>query len=461
MKDDYLFVKQDEIFTPSFIQTKNTIYGNAKFVTQKNFENLDSKAKKKPNNFINLLTAYGIVAPNGKTCEKRIYHFEKGLPLQMGIDLPNALIVGPSGIGKSSIFNYPILFDSVRKDNSNVMVVTGGSNAINQACQVIEKAGGKSPTVFDLLKGFPYDPLNDLDCERALASFWETVVKIVASSGRDDSAWVYNQCVENLIDLSVRIKKQKLSISDLRTIIISGNYDGILMKNDQGPLASFNRSLKNENRNADTGQNAMRELTSWIDFHNTVGFLNASFSWKNFVLNGGNVIINIPGSLNVILKPYITGIISNLVHVFDEISNNSETGSIPHKTLINIDELASCPLPGFTELLHLNRKQGWSVVAGVQSIAQIETLFRGNSTSVLAGFQTKLAISPDPYSAKYFSDITGRTSMISPEVIKVDGQFIIGDRGTIAARNLFVETDLTSPTPHPLLGAPCLVVSPP
>lgn len=460
MKNDYLFVKQEEIFTPSFIQTKDTIYGNAKFVTKKDFEELDSKSKKNPTNFINLLTAYAIVAPNDTTSEKKIYHFEKGLPIKMGIDLPNALIVGPSGIGKTSMFNIPLLFDSVRKGNSNVMVVTGGSNAINQACQVIQKAGGDTPIIFDLSKNFPYDPLNDLDSERKIAMFWDTVVKIIASSCRDDSAWVYNQVIENLIDLSKRIKTRNLTICDLRRIIISGNYDNILLKKMDGPLASFARSLKNENRNSDTAQNTMREVTTWIDFHN-VSFSHPSFSWLKFVENGGNVIINIPGSLNSVLKPYLTGIISNLVNVFDEISNSADTGSIPYKTIINIDELAICPLQAFTDLLHVNRKQGWCVAAGVQSIGQIEAIFKGNANSLLAGFQTKLAISPDPFSAKYFSELSGKASMISPEVIKVDGEFIIGERGTIVPRNLFLDTDINSPTPHPILGAPVLVISPP
>ena len=464
MKPDYLFVNQDEIFTPSFIQTKDTIFGNATFVTQKAFQELAFNAKKFPKKFLKLLNAYAIVAPNSiNPTEKTIFEFEDGLPIPMGVESPNSLIVGPSGVGKTSKFTLPLLFDSVRNGRSNVLVCTGGNQSISQALTVVKKAGGeKSKTyVFDLRKTFPYNPFIDLVSFRAASVFWESIAKIVGAGCRDESAWVYNQATENLAHLTKFFIIRGYSLHYLRKTVLSGSYEDVLQHQvDGGVLTAFVKSLKIDNRNSDTVQSTMREMTAWIDIHSGV-FEYPSFSFYQFVKNGGNIIVNLPIHLLDVLKPYVTAMIGQLVNIFDLVSNESATGCIPHQTVINLDELATCPLSGFTSLLHVNRKQGWSVAGGCQSVSQIHEIFGQNANTILAGFQSKICLpQSDHITATYFSNCSGKASMITPEFLRSKNGFIQGDRGVISQRQLFLDSDITAPKKHPLLGQPSLVITP-
>ncbi|MFN9719848.1 MAG: type IV secretory system conjugative DNA transfer family protein [Planctomycetota bacterium] len=444
--------------------------GNCRLATSAELLNLADLAEKHPGHYLRLLPAFAV----GHDPEARPIDMGP-LPLPLGLDSPNVLVVGRSGSGKTQAVTLPSALHAIRSGWAMVYVNIKGA----KQTRLIRRMARRFSRADDVQLIAPLKLRRTAACTtlegcQSLSSaneVAEVIVSTAARRGRDgDGAWAYNQSQEFLQHAICAICKDlprsRRNLVELRQVILSGAFQAFADEHPAFPvLAKFAGYVRSENKNAETVVSAIGECTAFIDeIHEFLG--QDEFRCSSFVQDGGLVIIEIDQGDVRRLRPVVTLLLGRLISALQRCAAETGTGSIPHKTLIIIDELmASGPLPGLAEALHTCREQGFSFVAGAQSLSQLCTIYGAESwQSVLDGFQSQIAMGGalDPATAEWFSQRTGIGTMGIPGVYEEEqsrGELVFSNEWKLAPRPVLLPDEIASPNPHPELGMPSTIIS--
>lgn len=158
------------------------------------------------------------------------------------------------------------------------------------------------------------------------------------------------------------------------------------------------------------------------------------------------------------LRPVVNLFYASLLRLLMRVASECPNTRLPRPISLVIDEFATAVgrIPGFENSVNMLRSPRVSILAAVQSLAQIRQLYGEAYESVLAGFNTKI-FQPnlEAIDAEYASQKAGMMSARLPEPEPLDPQR--NAAGGMLPRRLFFPEEIARPPKHSVLGRPATV----
>lgn len=441
--------------------------GNSRLASDKELISLRQAAEKNTQDFVRLLSAYGIAhSPHPAAIDMG------NLPLPLGIESPNLLVFGRSGSGKTQTVMLPVARHALEHNWSMVYVNVKGVKQTRLLRRMAKQFGRNAQTLAPTKRNRTIactliDGCNSLSKANEPA---EGIVACAAMNSRNgEGAWAYNQAKEWTQNAIAAIcddsPKSERNLVEIRRVVQTGAYQEFANQHPDFPvLARFAKYVADGNKNAETITATIAECTAFID--EMEEFLSKSeFRFDRFAKNGGVLIIEIDQSDVRKLRPFVTIFLTRFKASLQREANSQATGRLPNKTVFIIDELiASGPIPGLAEDLHTCRELNFCFVAGAQSISQIATIYGAEAQAVLDGFQTQIAIPGglDCLTAEHFSRRSGIATIALPGVNEPsdsDGDIALSRHWQLSSRPVLLASEVASPQTHPLLGMPATIIA--
>lgn len=461
---DLYFPANKLIPSPGVIPVPSGPYGQSRLASSIDIEALLARACADPQQFVRLFEAYAIghdPRPTVVACD--------ALPVPLGHNSPNCLILGPSGAGKTQKGTLAAVADTIgcghaaaffnlkgKRQTRLIRKIAGSVGRLNQVKLL-------APRKLDRTLGY-----TALEGCADLSQASEVAACMVAAAARNsrfgEGAWAYNQAEEwiahAIVAICTDLPAPRHTLCELRRVTIDGDYKKFAEAHPNfRALAKFARYYENGNRNGETIAATISEVTAFID--GVAACLSANeITLADFARSGGILIIEIDEHDIDSLRSFCTLVLGRLLSALQREACASPSGALPGKTVIVIDELAaSGPVPGLPHALHTCRERGYYFFAGTQSVAQLSAIYGPSAEVVLAGFQSLIALSGglDIVTADYLSRKSGATTIAVPTFVE---QFVAGTDGvpvtrswTLACRSLLLPSDIGAPSAHPILGS--------
>jgi hypothetical protein len=459
--------------TPGFLTTPGVTflgdgpYGNGVPAGSADLARREAAADDAPEDHVRLLPSFAIAHDPKPGVVGSL-----GLPLPLGRQSPNLLVIGRSGSGKTESVTFPSVVHALEQRWAVVVINVKGQKQ-TRVIRRLAHAFGRGDEFMLVAPRSPdrslgYNPLatcTGIVRAKRLAEF--LVSAAGGPSRHEGGVWAYNQAADFLkfaIEAMGRdLPAKACTLPYLRDVIVGGFYEDFARMHRRSPfLRGFARHVE-RNSNGETVANTVAESTAFVD--ELAPFLGThEVDFGAFARNGGVLVVEIDGQDIVHLRVVIALLLGDLLHALQETARSSPSSCLPHKTLVAIDELAAAgPVPDLPNLLHTCRDMRLSFVAGTQSLAQLPAIYGRDGDTVASGFQTKIALGGglDMVTAELISRATGMATCIAPTAIGPDddgGLAVLGGWQTFA-RPVFLPGEIANPRPHPLLGPAATVVS--
>lgn len=466
--EQILFVSPEEMPTPGTRNIPDGPYGNARLATRQELLDLVEAAERNPENYVQLFEAQ-VSAHDPKLSAMRLDR----LPVPLGKDSPNLLVVGRAGAGKTQKVILPAACHAIREGWAVVYINIKGKSQTHLLRKMAEAY--KRDKEFTLVA--PQKPDRTVawtaieGCED-LPKAGEVAAVLVgnaaATSRYGEGAWAYNQAEEWLQHAIAAVcknnPKEQRTLWEVRKVILSGEFGQFADEHPDFPvLQKFARYVNSANKNADTITATISEATSFID--DIAPFLSKpELKLDKFVNQGGIMVVEIDEYSVKKLRPVISLFLSRLLATIQRKACDAPSGQLPHKTVVLIDELAaSGPIYGLDTSLHTCRERRYGFIAGVQSISQIPAIYGNEAEVVLSGFQSQMVLAGglDIGSAEYFSRRSGVATIAVPSAIEEPdiqhNNVMMASAWTLGARALLLPGDIHSAKNHKTLGTPMTV----
>jgi large subunit ribosomal protein L7/L12 len=466
--EQIFYVSPEEMPTPGTRNVPNGPYGNARLANRKELMDLVEEAEKNPEKYVQLFEAQ-VSAHDPQVSAVRL----ERLPIPLGKDSPNLLVVGRAGAGKTQKVILPAACHAIREGWAVVYINIKGKSQTHLLRKMAEAY--KRDKEFTLVA--PQKPDRTVawtaieGCED-LPKAGEVAAVLVgnaaATSRFGEGAWAYNQAEEWLQHAIAAIctdnPKEQRTLWEVRKVILTGDFGQFADEHPNFPvLLKFARYVSSANKNADTITATISEATSFID--DIAPFLSKTeLKLDKFVNQGGIMVVEIDEYAVKKLRPVISLFLSRLLATIQRKACDAPSGQLPHKTVVLIDELAaSGPIYGLDTSLHTCRERRYGFIAGVQSISQIPAIYGSEAEVVLSGFQSQMVLSGglDIGSAEYFSRRSGVATIAVPSSIEEPDihqqNAIVANAWTLAPRALLLPGDIHSAKNHKTFGTPMTV----
>lgn len=454
------FRRRSEIATPGIRTEPNGPFGRSRLATSTELETLMRDAERYPQRYTRLFDGFGI-AHDPETNVVAM----PGLPLPAGEVSPNTLFVGCSGSEKTMRGIWPSIRHSIAAGNSLVVINVKGVRMTRAIRELAARSGRKHEVMLlaprKPTRSLSWNPLEGCSDSAGAGAIASSLV--YATTSRSEMSWAERDALEYLqhviLAVCTDLPENQRTLYTVRQVVLGEDYRGFALAHPGFlGLKCFANYDPHSNSNAATIAGALRGATRFIE--DVAPFLSGGeVALSRFASEGGILILELePHEIDEI-PVVISLLLSRLIKALQIAACNSNTGRLKHKTIIAIDELAAGGrVTGLANALHICRELGFCFIAAVQSVAQL-AIYGDSAKSVLAGFQTQVAMPGlDPESAEYFSRKSGTTTIAVPAVFGPDSEED-GGLATLRAwsfvpRPLLLPSDIASPTPHPLLGAP-------
>lgn len=466
---DLLFPPSVQIASPQAYWVPDGPLGAARLANRNELLRLRDAAQRDPANYLRLFQGFA-VAHDLRPSVIDMSTF----PIPCGAGSPNILVFGQSGSGKTQMITLPAAFHAIREGWMMVYINIKGPKQTKILCEFAKSAG----RLKELQLLVPRHAERSLKCSMLegcdnVTTASEVAASMVRAAGgageRKSADWCDNQAEEWLTHAIVAVctssPKSKRNLLVIRDVVLSGEFTKFAEAHTQFPvLKKFANYVASGNANAATVVATVGEATALID--GTRNFLSSDdFRFTDFAKKGGLCILEIDQNSIKRLRPLTTLLLGRLLGKLQEIACNDISGAIPHKTVIVIDELmAAGPIPGLAETLHTCREMGFSIVAGAQTLTQLNAIYGDAWPTVLAGFSSQIALPNglDPSTANYFSERSGITTIALPSLTErpqpsIDIRELEHDY-RLTSRLTLLPSDITFAAEHPELGRPATMM---
>ncbi|MCW5755344.1 MAG: type IV secretion system DNA-binding domain-containing protein [Phycisphaeraceae bacterium] len=471
-QDDWkqiLFPHKVELASPQFVRVPCGPYGNARLATSADLLSLMKDASAQPERYVRLLDAYAVAHDPAPT----VFSLPE-FPIPLGCVAPNLLTVGRSGSGKTMKVTLPAARYAIAAGLALIYINVMGKmqtrliSRIAKQCRRDHEVHVLAPSKPSRSIGWTaLDGCSDLKVAGEVAA---CLVSSAAGNSRyGEGAWCYNQAQEwlqhALAAICSDLPPERQTLIELRRVVLGGDFKAFADAHPRFPvLRKFARYEQGGNKNAETIASSIAEATAFIDDIAAV-LAQDELSITEFAQHGGIIILEVDEYEVERLSGFTTLFLGRLISKLQRVACESPNGKLCHRTVICIDELAAAAqVPGLASALHTGRQRAIHFVGGVQSIAQLASIYGSKAKVVLEGFQSQVALGGglDGVSADYFSKKSGMTTIAVPSVFEHGddeggGIATSGRSWQLAARSLLLACDVASPEMHPMFGAPATV----
>ena len=438
-----LFPTSDDIASPRIKHVKNGPYGNARMANSSEIQDMMLDANRDPNNYIRLLDSYAVAHDIGSP--PKALHLG-GLPLQCGLNSPNILAIGPSGVGKTQKVIFPALRHCILAGNPVIYINVKGKLQTSTIELIAREASRENElkVIRPMARkgGLTFSGLNG--CEEPSKA--AKVATLLARQGIADWSWSSNQAKEwitaAISAICNDLPPRRRNFLELRKIILAGQYKQFANAHPRWVGLERFANYLIENQNGATVAGSIAEATAFVDaIPHFLGGSNDVTPDEIICSNAGIIILEVEEADLSILAIIINLFVSLFIESLQRNGSKNKT-----KWVIYLDELSVLSAePAFVNSLHTCREKNFNFIAGVQSINQL-SVYGPKAATILSGFQTKIVFPSSDYeTSDYFSKASGSTS--------------IKFKGAVLARPLLQASDISTPSRNRFLGSPATVFS--
>lgn len=395
--------------------------------------------------------------------------------IPLGDKSPNLLAVGGCGAGKSQNIIIPA-FDGGARKHGCVFINCKGRR-MTRVLQEIARQRGRKATVLafrDPARSVGWNPIKEivtLGDAREIAVCLAQSARGERHSQSGDGSWFDNQAIEWMTSAIHAVAQDSPTneqhLLTVRDVVLRGTFKLFAQAHPRHPaLSKFDRFESSGNTNSQTIAATIGEHLLFLDDEAVAAILaNDELRLVEFVNAGEILIVEIDEADTDMLRPLTTLFIRRLFSTLLSQASGSMTGALPQRFFIFIDELgAAGRIPSLDVVLNTCRERGISIVAGIQSLAQIHDIYGTSSSAVIAGFQTQIAMAGglDAVSAEYFSRRSGTMTVKNFTIVEdyddaIGASRWVGRSWSPVARPVLLPSEIARPDRHPLLGLPSTV----
>ena len=376
--------------------------------------------------------------PSGKSGDTVLYVKElrgsEGLAFnQAKLTIPRGernrhmLIVAKTGGGKTSRFILPVLYNDCMDPERSSIVIDSKPEMWRYLAQMTRKYNPKKNILL----------FNPLDRERSLS--WnilakiedDTDCKLIAQtvisatdlpSAKSDSPFFRNNALAVLNSVMVGLlndPKETLSMPRIHQLVQSG-MKGLCDWLEAHPEAirntrAFVELARSGSQNADTIMSELSMRLSAWDLTAIRATTNQNeLDIEDLIQKPTLFIVELRESELEMLRPMANVIVVELLRFLTKRAEQCPGVALPRPVGLVIDEFASAlgRLPDIHVKLNTLRSRNVSIVAAIQSTAQVKANYNDDADSVLAGFSTKIFMPPlDLADSEWASKETGQMTI--------------------------------------------------
>ncbi|MCB0332445.1 MAG: type IV secretory system conjugative DNA transfer family protein, partial [Bdellovibrionales bacterium] len=337
------------------------------------------------------------------------------------------LMIAKTGGGKTSKFILPILYDDCLCPIRSTIVLDSKPEMWGKLANFTRKYNPEKELLLfnplDTLRSLSWNILSKIENDTDAKLIANTIIMATDNpSAKSDSPFFRNNALQILNGLMVGLlsdKEETLSMPRIHQLVQSGMKE-LANWIEAHPEAlrttkTFVELARSGSQNADT---IMSELgmrlaawdlkairsTTWLDELNP----------ETLVEKPTLMVVELRESELEMLRPMANVIVVELLRYLTKRAESCPGHKLPRPVGFVIDEFASAlgRLPDIHVKLNTLRSRNVSIVAAIQSIAQVKANYGDDADSVLAGFSTKIFLPPlDLQDAEWASKETGQMTI--------------------------------------------------
>lgn len=342
----------------------------------------------------------------------------------------HVLIVAKTGGGKTTKLILPLLYNDCLSKERTTIVIDSKPEMWQKLASMTRKYNPEKNIVLfnplDIYRSLSWNILAKVEDDTDCKLIADTIIKATDVPGaRNDSPFFRNNALSILNAIMVglledrRDGKDELSMPRVHQIVHSGNK-GLADWLESHPSAlrftkAFVELVRSGSQNADTivSELAMR-VNAW-DIKTV-----QSTTWQNeidledLVKKPSLFIVEFRESELEMLRPLANVIVVELLRFLTKYAEKQPGTKLPRPVSLVIDEFASAigRLPEIHVKLNTLRSRNISIIAAIQSTAQIKANYETHAESVIAGFSTRIFMPPlDMPDAELASKDTGQMTI--------------------------------------------------
>lgn len=379
-------------------RSKTNELGSGDLAAQEHIEKWTSPSGKPADTILNVR---GIRGADGFTIDTAKLHIPRGERNR------HMLIIAKTGGGKTTRLITPILYnDCMCPISSSIVIDSKPEMWRNVAAMTRHYNPQKNIMLFnplDLARTYSWNILSKIENDTDAKLIANTIIQATdVPTAKGDSPFFRNNALAILNSIMIGLlhdKTDTLSMPRIHELVQSG------MKNlcdwlERHPHAlrntrAFIELARSGSQNADTIMSELSMRLSAWDIH----AIRAStaldeLNLADLIDKPSLFVVELRESELEMLRPMANVIVVEILRYLTKRAESYPGGVLPRPVSLIIDEFASAlgRLPDIHVKLNTLRSRNVSIIAAVQSLAQIKANYSDNADSVIAGFSTKIFI---------------------------------------------------------------------
>ena len=333
------------------------------------------------------------------------------------------LFVAKTGGGKTTKAILPILYNDCLDPNRSTIVIDSKPEMWSKLGMMTRMHNPKKKLLLfnplDISRSMSWNIVGKVENDTDAKLIANTIIMATDVPGsRQDSPFFRNNALQLLNAMMVGLlndPSDRLSMPRVHELVHSGKL-ALCDWLEAHPHAlrnsrTFVELARSGSQNADTVLSELGMRMSAWDLHD----IRATTSLEELDLEAliaepTLLVIELRESEIEMLRPMANTIVIEVLRYLTKRAETFTGGRLPRPVSIVIDEFSSAlgRLPDIHVKLNTLRSRNVSIVAAIQSIAQIKANYQNDADSVLAGFSTKVLMPPlDVVDAEWASKETG------------------------------------------------------
>ncbi len=393
------------------------------------------------------------------------HHVLKGQSLLLRESLVDRhlLAVGPPGAGKTSQWIVPVLAALLGQKDRSVVLFDPKGDLFPLVRALAARAGRPPRSILRLNLTEPatsigWSPLRR-DCTRHGAlGIASRLVLASEQRGSADSPFWRNISIELIADIALALCRDAAEVPTLPRVLEVLNLPrGVLLKwlQEHGIL-KFAAFLESGSHNAETClADAGMRMLSLIDEQLCAVLSHDELDLDRLTARPTVLVVEMDETRIEQLRPIFALLVQQILDRAIAAAGRQPDARLRFPLSVVIDEFASAigQIPRLPTRINTLRSRRISVVAAVQGLGQIRSVYGGDADALLTGFSSKLFFpNLEVDDAEYASRQCGTMTV---ELPAPGGG---GGPGMLAPRRLYLPDEIARPPQHPVLGFPVLLL---
>lgn len=371
------------------------------------------------------------------------------------------LMVGPPGVGKTTQGIQPITARLLADRGRSVVVFDPKGDQFGVVRDLAVAAGRRARTVVRLNLTDPqgsvgWNPLRHRLGKTEAHGIANSLVMAVESKVSHDSPYWRNNSIELITSVLLGLAQdpdETLTLPRLYEVLDLPRKELMEWLHGHG-AHRFATFLESGSHNAETClTDASMRLVSLQDLDLCAVLSQGELKLTHLFQKPMVLVVEMDETRIERLRPIFNLLVQQILDRGIEVASSFPDARLPFPVSVVIDEFGSAigSIPRFPTTLNTLRSRRISVIAAVQSITQIQSLYGGEAGAVLAGFSSKLFFpNVEPVDAEFASLMCGTMTVPLPAA---PGQPV-----PLVSRRTYLPEEIARPVHHPVLGRPVTIL---